>query len=83
MNTLVKYDNKKQEDILINNGKKIIETNEFLKDLTNKVRSLILILLVDICKFSIENFLLINDLKDIFVFIYSSSNFFLLKKTSG
>jgi hypothetical protein len=35
MNTLVKYDNKKQEDILINNGKKIIETNEFLKDLSN------------------------------------------------
>ena len=35
MNTLVKCDNKKQEDILINNGKKIVENNEFLKDLSN------------------------------------------------
>ena len=35
MNTLVKYENSKQEDVLINNGKKIVENNEFLKDLSN------------------------------------------------
>jgi len=35
MNTLVKCENSKQEDILINNGKKIVENNEFLKDLSN------------------------------------------------
>ena len=33
MDSIIKHN--KQEDILINNGKKIVENNEFLKDLSN------------------------------------------------
>ena len=61
----------------------INNSGEFLNDLASKTRSLSSIVLVDICKSSIENSLFKNDFNDILVFIRSNSSLLSLITNSG
>ena len=63
---------KKPSLIILSNKNNSVE---FLIDLANEIMSLIIIDFVEISKSSTENSLMINDFKDIFVFIFLISSF--------